>query len=274
MPRIEGDLAAALRLLQKYFGEHEIPFALIGALVPALLLSPAGGGQIGVRETRDADHVIKLGSWKDWQTVLADLEGLGFRRGRGEQEHRLYYGEAEIDLIPYGIAEGPDDVLIWPGSGSRMNLTGFTDIFRYAIPTEIAPELTLPVIPLWLFAVLKIVAYLDRVLPRDLVDLTFVLEHYEEDDPGARRFDILGEADGITYETAGAFLLGCDIRSHASDQSRTLVADFLGQITDEDHSVINTVLREENRLYFEERRKALFNLLMAFRRGLSCRAAI
>ena len=36
MPSIEGDLAKALRLLQKYFAERDIPFALIGALVPAL----------------------------------------------------------------------------------------------------------------------------------------------------------------------------------------------------------------------------------------------
>ncbi len=275
MPRIEGDLARALQLLHDYFGERQIPFALIGALVPALLLSPATGGrQMGVRETRDADHVIKLASWAEWETVLADLEHLGFRPGRGEQEHRLYYGEAEIDLIPYGVAEGPDDVLIWPKSGNRMNLTGFADVFRHAVPTEIVPGLTLPVVPLWLFAVLKIVAYLDRRLPRDVVDLAFVLEHYEEDDPEARRFDVLGEDDGITYETAGAFLLGCDIRSRASDQSRTLVADFLGQIADEHHAVINTALREKKQLYFEERRKALFNLLMAFRQGLTHRAVI
>ncbi len=224
---------------------------------------------MGVRETRDADHVIKLASWVEWETVLADLERRGFRRGRGEQEHRLYYGVAEVDLIPYGITEGPDEILIWPKSGNRMNLTGFADVFRHSVPREVVPGLTLPVIPLWLFAVLKISAYLDRRLPRDMVDLAFVLENYAEDDPAARRFDVLGEAEGITYETAGAFLLGRDIRSHASEQARTLVTDFLGQIADEHHAVINTVLSEERRLYSEERRKRLFNLFTSFRQGLT-----
>ena len=69
MPKIEGDLATALTLLHKYFEEKKIPFALIGALVPAILLP----SQIGVRETRDADHVIGVSSWAEWETVIADL---------------------------------------------------------------------------------------------------------------------------------------------------------------------------------------------------------
>ena len=87
MPKIEEDLAEALRILRDYFEHRQIPFALVGALVPALLLSP----DVGARETRDADHVIGLQSWAAWDGVIAELEGLGFTRGRGEQEHRLYY---------------------------------------------------------------------------------------------------------------------------------------------------------------------------------------
>jgi hypothetical protein len=58
LPKIEGDLAEALCVLRDYFEQRQIPFALAGALVPALLLS----SDIGARETRDADHVIKLQS--------------------------------------------------------------------------------------------------------------------------------------------------------------------------------------------------------------------
>ena len=58
MPKIEGDLAEALCVLRDYFEQRQIPFALVGALAPALLLS----SDIGARETRDADHVIKLQS--------------------------------------------------------------------------------------------------------------------------------------------------------------------------------------------------------------------
>lgn len=201
MPKIEGDLAEALRILRDYFEQRQIPYALVGALVPALLLS----SDVGARETRDADHVIRLQSWAAWNGVITELERLGFMRGRSEQEHRLYYRTAEIDLIPFGIFDGPGEILIWPKSGNRMNMTGFGEVFHFATPTEVAPGVMLPVVPLWLFTVLKVVAYSDRQFPRDLHDLVYVWEHYEPVGQSSRRFVLAGEVDSLTYETAGAF---------------------------------------------------------------------
>lgn len=261
MVRIEGDLERALKRLRNYFAEKNIPFALVGALVPALLLS----SEVGARETRDADHVIKLTSWADWEAVIADLVGLGFKCKAGQPEHRLYYGNAEIDLIPYGITDGPEEVLVWRNSGNQMNLTGFSDVFRCTIQTEITEGLTLPIVPLWLFAVLKVIAYLDRALPRDMRDLIFVAERYDE---GSRRFDVLQEAEDVTYETAGAYLLGVDIRLKASPQSVSQVMDFIEGITDEHHAAVNAVLRDENLLFSDRRRQQVYRLFASLRRGL------
>jgi len=128
LPKIEGELATALGILRDYFEGQGIPFALVGALVPVLLLSSDQSNlEIGARETRDADHVIKLPSWEAWEAVLTDLVNLGFRRAEREQEHRLYYGSAEIDLIPYGVTKNSEDALVWPESGNTMNMTGFAD---------------------------------------------------------------------------------------------------------------------------------------------------
>lgn len=265
MPKIEGDLAEALRIIRDFFEQRQIPFALVGALVPALLLS----SDVGARETRDADHVIRLQSWAAWNEVIAELERLGFTRGRAEQEHRLYYRTAEIDLIPFGIFDGPRDVLIWPKSGNRMNMTGFLEVFQFAIPTEVIPGVTLPLVPLWLFAVLKVVAFLDREYPRDLRDLVYVLEHYEAVGKSSRRFDLAGDVEGLSYETAGAFLLGQDVSRNASAEALNLVRGFIDHITDEHNSVINVMLREEKRLFSDERRKALFQLIDSFRKGIA-----
>ena len=266
LPKIEGDLAAALPLLHNYFEQKQIPFALIGALVPAILLP----SQIGVRETRDADHVIRVSSWADWETVIADLVTIGFVRSRNEQEHRLHYRTAEVDLIPYGIANGPDEVLVWRKSGNRMNLAGFLDIFKHAVPIELTKSLTVPIIPLWLFSVLKIFAYLDRKFPRDLRDLTYVLEHYESLEMGERRFEIVGLADNVTYENAGAYFLGTDIRTNLSSMAElNTVRDFLDGVTDEYHPVINTVLREESLLKSGRRRIFVYQLIQACRLGLA-----
>ncbi len=150
-----------------------------------------------------------------------------------------------------------------------MNMTGFGEVFHFATPTEVAPGVMLPVVPLWLFTVLKMVAWSDRQFPRDLHDLVYVLEHYEPVGQSSRRFDLAGEVDSLTYETAGAFLLGRDVQLNASAKAMELVRSFISQITDEHHSVVNVMLREENQLFSDERRQAIFQLIKAFRQGLA-----
>lgn len=263
MPKIEGDLAGALRLLHNYFEQKGIPFVLVGALVPAILLS----SEVGLRETRDADHVIKLSSWAEWETVIADLVKLGFVRGRGEQEQRLHYRTSEIDLIPYGITSGPEEVLIWRKSGNHMNMTGFADVFLHAKPVEVARGLMLPVVPLWLFAVLKVVAYLDRKYPRDLGDLLYIMEQYEADQ--ARRFELAGSVGILGYEDAGAYLLGNDIRDKVSSNVLDIVKHFTAQIADDHDPIVNTILREINSLFSDDRRRSVYQRIQAFKSGLS-----
>jgi len=262
LPKIEGHLAEAMKLLSGYFEQKGIPFALVGALVPAILLS----SDVGSRETRDADHVIRLSSWAEWESVISDLTKLGFRQGRGEQEHRLHYKTAEVDLIPYGIGDGPAEVLVWRKSGNHMNMAGFGDVFVHAKRIEIARGLTLPVIPLWLFAVLKVMAYLDRKYSRDLVDLSYIMEQYEMNEE--RRFELAGSTSISSYEDAGAYLLGNDIRTHVSATVLGTVKGFIGQVTDAHHAVINAILRETNSLYSDDRRKALYQLIQSLKKGL------
>ena len=60
----------------------------------------------------------------------------------------------------------------------------------------------LPLVPLWLFTVVKVFAYSDRQFPRYLYYLVYVLEHYEPLGQSPRRFDLAGEVNGLTYETA------------------------------------------------------------------------
>ena len=180
----------------------------------------------------------------------------------------MHYRIAEIDLIPYGITSGPDEVLVWLKSGNEMNLTGFSEVFEHAVLIEIVKGLTLPVIPLWLFAVLKILAYLDRKFPRDLRDLVYVLEHYESLGNGARRFEVVGAVGGVRYEIAGAQLLGTDIRAKVSSKALIMVRGFVAQITDEYHHVINTALREEPSLVSDRRRTFVYQLIQAFQLGL------
>jgi len=269
LSEISGDLAEALSLIRDLFETQRISFALIGAVVPAIYFSPAPGKlQIGDRETRDVDHVIHVSSWEEWDAIGKELVERGFKRAEGLREHRFFYKTAEVDFLPYGTVISPDDVLVWRKSGMTMNMLGFSDAFRFAVPMSIGAGITMPVIPLWLFAALKIITYLDRKAPRDLCDLVYVLNQYEPLDKDSRRFDVLSEPQGITYEASGAFLLGKDILDKASPPVVASVKEFLLTIENEFNPVISAILTQERRLYSDERRLEIFNLFAATRLGL------
>ena len=97
----------------------------------------------------------------------------------------------------------------------------------------------------------------------------YVLEQYEPYGKRSRRFEVFGGAEGVTYDTAGAYLLGRDVRENALDKATALVKDFVGQVADEYHPVVNTILREENRVDSETRRREVFKLIEGFRKGLA-----
>jgi hypothetical protein len=96
-----------------------------------------------------------------------------------------------------------------------------------------------------------------------------VLERYELSGEESRRFEIASGVEGVTYDTSGAYLLGRDVRENARDKAPALVKGFVGQVADEYHQVVNTILRQENQLNSETRRRAMFKLIEGFRKGLA-----
>jgi len=82
--------------------------------------------------------------------------------------------------------------------------------------------LSIPVAPVAVIAVLKMIAYLDRPgeRERDLHDLAYILENHVSPDDERRFADDVLDA-GIPYERAGAYLLVHDLRQLVSDTERT-----------------------------------------------------
>lgn len=96
-----------------------------------------------------------------------------------------------------------------------------------------------------------------------------MLERYESSGEESRRFEIASGVEGVTYDTSGAYLLGRDVRENAWDKATALVEDFVGQVADEYHPVVNTILRQESQIDSETRRRVVFKLIEAFRKGLA-----
>ncbi len=178
----------------------------------------------------------------------------------------------QIDLIPYGpgIVEGHR--LVWPESGQEMTMLGLEEAFSTAELVELAPGLQVRTASVPALVLLKVAAYQNRHLGKDLLDIVYCLEHYEENIEGSRRFEASGvRVDGqdLTFDEAGAYLVGCDIASFPSQEAKAAVQQFAGSITDEYAPIINLILGQERLPNGEEdRRRVLFRLFRAMTVGL------
>jgi hypothetical protein len=115
-----------------------------------------------------------------------------------------------VDILPFSDAIAPGGRLELQGE-RPLNMAGFEHVVRSAIATTIDDGLTLPLIPLPLYGLLKLVAFSDRAEPKDLAGVFHCLQHYLEDDE--RRYGAEHNGAGVPFEYTGAYLLGVDGRA-------------------------------------------------------------
>lgn len=270
---IDPKTVEALRVLAQVFTEEGRSFALIGATVPQLLIDLRRGRESPGRMTRDADAVVTVASWEDFDRMRRRLFEAGFHLGSAP--HELRFGEdVRIDLIPFGPGLVQEDRLVWPGTGFVMSTLGIEEALECAQPEEIAPDLSIPVVPIPGLVLLKLVAYQDRPeeRARDLIDMAYCFEHYEEALEGSRRFDLAGtmvEGQPVQFEEAGAYLLGTEVAKLAKPKSLRAIRSFLDGIQDEYARPISQIIYQERRIANAENRAGeLFRLFRVFAAGL------
>ena len=260
---------SALRALRRTLGP-DTPMVIVGATVPLVLLD-FRQGRGGGRVTRDVDTVVHLATWQDFAALKRRLIEAGFREG--PEPHRLYFGEAELDIIPYSLTLAPQDRLEWPGQDRAMSTLGLAEAFECAQPEALSEDLVLPMVSLAGCALLKLIAYRDRPAERvrDLVDLVYCFERHAEE-AGGPRHDVAGvEVDDevVSYEEAGAYLLGAEIATFARPATLAAIREVLARLVDEDARPIQHILTEEGRSGDDRRRRTfLYRLFRVFGAGL------
>ena len=271
---MEPKAVEALRILARVFSQEGRRFALIGATVPQVVLDLRESLGLGSRETKDVDAVAEVNSWEDFTRLRDRLEQEGFRQG--QVAHELWFGdEMRIDLIPFGPSLVEHDKLSWPYGDSVMTACGLEEALECARDQVVAPDLTLPVVSIPGLILMKVVAYMDRPAERarDLIDILYCFEHYEHTARASRRFDHAGTAvedKPITYEEAGAFLLGIEVAVLAKPSSCNIVRRFLDAIRDEFAPAVSQVLSEEKRIVdSDDRRSVLYRLFQVFGAGIN-----
>lgn len=259
MPRIEPGLLPVLTDLERGLRELAIPFGIVGALVPELLLDARP-----TRMTNDADATVVVESRDDFEALKDRLADYGFTRTRSQ--HRLQHRAGGlVDLLPFSEAIAPAGRLELE-EGLVFNMAGFDQVVPNVIPTSIEGGLTLPLAPLPLYVLLKLVAFSDRKEPKDLAGVLHCLEHYLEDDE--RRYGVDHDGEGVPYEYTCAYLLGVDAQRFLDEPLSRAVKTVLNLFDEPDAQVVGIVAGETGRLMVDDdRRTEIFQLYRWFRLG-------
>lgn len=141
-----------------------------------------------------------------------------------------------------------------------MNMAGFDRVVGTAVEVTLTSGLVVPVAPLSLYALLKLVAYTDRKQEKDLEAVEHLLRHYAGDDE--RRWGLAHEDKLVEYDYGPAYLLGIDgtkfIAPDLSERLRPLLISLSEAST-------GSLLPETD---YEEWRPRREDLFFWYRRGL------
>lgn len=254
---IDPFVAGVLSDLARGLRDLGIPFCLIGALVPELLLD-----EPAVRRTNDADATVVVSSLGAFDAVKASLSDYGFTpTSRPYRLERRSGGW--IDLLPYGDGIAPGDRLtLSKDCRSTWRASGISS----AILVPIADDLAVPVTPLPLYALLKLVAFSDRKAPKDIGSVLHCLRHYEA--YSDRRYGLDHAGEPVPFDFGGAYLLGLGGRRFHDESLVDTVRPVLTMLGDPDSPWVGTIAREDDPFGSDhDRRTRVVELLTWFRLG-------
>ena len=195
-PALEPVLSALVRGLR----ELGVPFCVVGALVPQLLLDTKPTSR-----TNDADVVVFV---PDVAAFDAVKKGLASNFSETPVPHRLRYAPGGlVDLLPYSHDLAPNGTLRLPPD-LVLNMAGFDRVLEAAVEVRLDSGSVVPVTPLSLYALLKLVAYTDRTQQKDIEAVEHVLRFYADDDD--RRWGLEHGDTLVDYDYGPAYLLGLD----------------------------------------------------------------
>ncbi|HEX7020063.1 MAG TPA: hypothetical protein VF159_08645 [Gemmatimonadaceae bacterium] len=237
-----------------------MPFGIVGALVAELLLDVRP-----LQVTNDADVTVVVATLEEFESLKERLGEYGFVRT--PRPHRMQHRSGGlVDLLPFSDSVAPEGRLELQ-DGSVLNMAGFRHVVPSAIPTQIDNGPNLPLAPLPLYVLLKLVAFDDRKAPKDLSGVFHCLDHYLDDDE--RRYLAEHEGKGVPFEYAGAYLVGLDGRAFLDAQLAGTVVRVLDRFGDPDADVVSLVAKERGRLLpTSEELTTIFEHFRWFRFGI------
>ena len=172
-------LVELLRKLTDSFSKMDKEFYVIGATARDIVMQQLLDTE-SKRRTRDLDIAIAIPDWDTFEQVKQSLIVDGFEKSRDMQQ-RFYYGEYELDIVPYGVVAKDDDNIYWPPDEViAMSVKGFDEVLSEAITVSVDDEFKVKIASLHGLFLLKFNAWLDRnaKTSKDAEDMSFIFSNY------------------------------------------------------------------------------------------------
>lgn len=171
-------LVELLKKLIDSFNRMGREFYVIGATARDIIIRQLIGTTSG-RRTKDLDIAIAIPDWSVFDEIKDVLVADGFKKS-ADMRQRFYYGEYELDIVPYGVAKDDDNIYWPPEEDIAMSVKGFDEVLSEAITVNIDGEFDIRIASLHGLFLLKFNAWLDRNIEtsKDAEDMSFILSNY------------------------------------------------------------------------------------------------
>lgn len=172
-------LVELLRKLTDSFSKMDKEFYVIGATARDIIMQQLLDTE-SRRRTKDLDIAIAITDWDTFEQVKQNLIDDGFKKSR-HMHQRFFYGEYELDIVPYGVVAKEDGNIYWPPEEEiAMSVKGFDEVLSEAITVSIDDDFKVKIASLHGLFLLKFNAWLDRntKTSKDAEDMSFILSNY------------------------------------------------------------------------------------------------
>ena len=222
----EGELQEVFNALEEAFNACGIDYYLIGALARDVWYAK---GDRKLRQTKDADFAILVGSEAEYHTVKQYLkDNKNFQDTKENSFVMISPSGVQVDVLPFGEIEIDNGVEITGQGLTTIKVNGFMEVYQAGTEeVEIETGHTFKVATLPSIVLLKLIAFDDRPENRikDATDIANILSHFfdlQADLIYDEHTDLF-EDEERTLEDISAIVIGREMKKICASNEELLI---------------------------------------------------
>lgn len=265
-------LIELLRQLNQTFSRIGSDFFVIGATARDIILRVLVNTSAR-RKTKDLDIAIAVTGWDKYNEICQALIADGLEKSI-HQVQRFYFGDYEVDIVPYGAVAKTDDNIYWPPEETiAMSVKGFDEVLSEAITVSIDNEFEIRIASLHGLFLLKLNAWLDRNIGtnKDAEDMWYIVDNYYFANEERSIHPEVYELDGFDLTVGGAYWMALDIADLLSNEQIAYYADVLNNEIEraEDSRLVVQILETNRSIASADVLKVLQTISYVFSKRLT-----